>query len=78
MNSQEVFVMDEILERNNSIDLRLGFNGTVDNLPEVDIEEEFWTVQKCILKQNNNENSWTFLLALMTTFQHTNNSWHCS
>ena len=36
MNSQEVFVMDEILERNNSIDLRLGFNGTVDNLPEVD------------------------------------------
>jgi len=28
--------MDEILERNNSIDLRLGFNGTVDNLQEID------------------------------------------
>ncbi len=36
MNLQEVFVMDEILERNNSIDLRLGFNGTVDNLQEID------------------------------------------
>ena len=50
MNSQEVFVMDEILERNNSIDLRLGFNGTVDYLPVVDERGRVLTSSKMYFK----------------------------